>query len=250
MAAVAPGYQNCVNCGAPVDLGGNSEAGNLMRVSFTPGRDPSAQNKNAYETIPRVLVPQPLSQHGDGQVQLVFASPFTAGSPYNSNSLGEIGSNNPASTAYSRRVEYRALYATPLFDLRPELGASQATTSALPINRGNAYGQGSRLILQLERGQAGNADERFYNYQFADFTALVEPTRLFQTCAPQSITASIRNTPIVADDGTSMVTTLLPFQAPANPVRFWQLWIIVDVIANDLVPNAAPAPHKISWWAG
>lgn len=250
MAAQSAGYQSCPSCGMPVDLGGNSQAGDLRRIAGTPGREPDKQNANLYETIPRVQVPQPVSQHHDADVELVFVDPFVAGVPYSNEAYGEIGSNNPVNTAYSRRVIYRALWQSPVFDLRTELGTSQGNANiALPINRGPAYGQGARLNLQLTRGQAGTSYEALYNYQFVDNTALSDSAYMVQTCAPQSVTAAVRNAPI-AIDNTGLATTLLSFSAPANPVRFWQVVIVVDIMANDLLPAASPAFHRVKWWAG
>ena len=246
-SAIIDGYRSCGVCGAPVNLGGNSESGNLHRIAGTPGRDMSKMNMNLLDTIPRVLAPQPLSQYSDGQTSLQFVSPF-ASPTYGKDAYGEIGSNNPVSLAYSRRVEYRAIFTSPLFDLRPELGASAGNPGAASINRGGAYGQGARFNVQLERGRTPNSDERMYNYQTIDFTATADPQKLVQTSAPQSVSAAVRNAPIVLA-GTN-TTTLLSFSPPSNPVRFWQLWFVVDVIANDLVPNALPSQHRVVWWAG
>ena len=247
---IVDGYRNCASCGAPITLGGNSEAGDLHRISATPGRDISKMNANLLDTIPRVLTPQPQSQYSDAWVDLVFIDPFTASSAsaYGNDAFGEIGSNNPVSLAYSRRVLHRAIFASPLFDLRPELGASAGNPGAASINRGGAFGQGSRYNVQLKRGRTSTSGERLYNYSTVDFTALSDPQDLVQSSSPQSISATVRNAPILPTD--ALTTTLLTFSPPANPVRFWTVYVIVDILANAPIADETPAVHKVRWWAG
>ncbi len=239
----------CGGCGLPFAAGAAypqpgvwSQAGKVDAYAW-------AQNPQA--STPTVAIPLPLAIYSEPERQLKFRDPFAAGVPaiYSSNALGEVGSNNPLNVAYSRRVWRRSIWTSPVFDLRPELRSLPNTQDGMPLNRVGALGQGARLLLRLRRGATENNQEGTYNYQSVETVSVGERKLTeFQASAPTSITAAVQASPIVADTDTT--STLLVFAPPGNPVRFWQVMVVVDIPANDTVAEDEPAAHYISAWAG
>jgi len=214
--------------------------------------DQFAWAANPQATTPNQAVPLPLGNYIEQERQLVFRSPFGAGAPamYASDAFGEVGSNDPLNLAYSRRVRLRSVWSSPIFDLRPELRSLPATQDGMPLNRPGALGQGARLLVQLRRGASANNQEGTYNYQTVEFIALGDQKlTMVQAAAPTFISAAVQASPIVTEGTTS---TLLVFNPPGNPVRFWQVYVVVDIPANDGagVPADPAAPHYIKTWAG
>lgn len=246
------GLSACFRCSLPHPAGGGGVlSAEYDRTSgYVPPFEPDAWAQNRLGTTPGSLAPQPLSQVFGDEVRLQFLSPFDANAPalIASNAMGEIGSSNPGSTTdYSRRVRLRALWRSPVFDLRPELGASSGSvTAGTPVNRGTAYGQGMRLVVQLRRTNTATGGERFYCYQYVAWASLTNADQLVQVGAPVSITAAVRNAPIAATGALAQSQHV--FTPPANPVRYWQAGIVCDVIANDADAEAA-AEHRVRFWA-
>jgi hypothetical protein len=207
--------------------------------------------KNGIATTPPPNAsPQPLAGMLGTRIQLRFRDPHAAAAGnLASPGYGEIGSSDPANAAYSRRVIFRALWTSPTFNLRPELRNNGAVGQlGAPINRAGSLGQGARLILRMERGDVGTYSNN-YNYNARDDGSIVDTQdrNIFPVGAPYSISTAIHAAPIVGDGLTSQVLTFAP---PANPIQFWRLTLVVDIIADATQATPTPAPHFITFWAG
>lgn len=251
----------CGYCGTVLPLGAS---GTFMpqpsHVTGIPGTmDPTAWAANPQMSVPGVLTPRPLAQYATPTVPLVFTSPFAAvGSttnsdapPVSSNVYGEVGSDDPTDASYSRRVRLRAIWWSPLFDLRPELqGSAGPAPQGMPISRGPAFGAGASLIVQLRRGSDAGNREELYNYQMQMQTCLFNPDQYLAIMQPPtSITAAVQNSPITNNAPTAMERCQLVFTPPGNPIRYWRVCVVVDVLANGADASAA-IPHEIMAWAG
>jgi hypothetical protein len=137
---------------------------------------------------------------------------------------------------------FRALWQTPPFDLRPDLrsSASADQTLAYPIYRGGAYGAGAVLSVLLEglAGAAADVDPalEFYTLEFAhpvDPVGFAGPfgEGLAPIGSRQNITSQVWAS-------AALGNCLLTFSPPANPVRYWAVAIIIDLVE---IPGA-PAP--------
>ncbi len=191
----------------------------------------------------------PLAQILRSPAQLRFVDPFTSGAEYRDAAYPEIGSNDPANPAYTRRVLFRALWTSPTFNLRPELGtgaqASVSMGTALP--RTGALGQGARALIRLDR-KTLTTYAASYNYSAVDRVSVGNSKELFPSTASYSLTAAVQASPLLDTNGDT--TLLLPFAPPGNPVQYWNVTLVVDIIADSTQAAPTPAAHTVSMWAG
>lgn len=229
---------------------GYNPAGN----SYAGVQKPGAWQENPLGSWPPPNAsPQPLAQYAGSTVEIVFADPFTAGAPYNDIRFGEIGSNDPADAAYSRRVLWRGFWSSPVFDLRPELRSSSGLGElATPLNRAGSLGQGSRVLAELQRLPLGNYAAS-YAYSVRDDVGFISGQDLFPVMAPSNINAAVEASPIITSGTTSV---MLAFTPPGNPVRFWRCYLVIDILADDTLVPPGPATagdvarHFMTVWAG
>jgi hypothetical protein len=133
----------------------------------------------------------------------------------------------------------RAIWRTPIFDLRPELNAASSyLPEASPVNRSGVYGAGARLTLEtrgldtigvmplrvysIEMGGVSDPRQMLAMNQRLDVTShFLDPIPTAQGAPPQ-----LPGLPGLITGGSMMV-----WEPPANPMRYWQVAVIFEVLA-------------------
>jgi len=118
-------------------------------------------------------------------------------------------------------IAAQMIFASPIFDFRPELGAPEGIDpgAVVPIWRANAFGAGGRFFWQLYGVDAIPADIYLAVY-CRDNVHLYNPQLMRSISQWEDITADF-----FATDGFSV---LLELQPAGNPVRFWQTELRFD----------------------
>jgi hypothetical protein len=173
--------------------------------------DPRGQWTNPGSTIPGPLPSQPVDSWWLGDAMpLVWSVPAVSGQ--------------------TAGVFQRALWSSPLFDLRPDLRASHGGNSpAIPIWR-TGYGAGGRLWVQMTglnavAGGIGATENLAVRYQ--EFGHIFNPTQI------QNIGPFVDVTESVSTGGESSSTTLSFFPTgDGYPIRFWRVTITFDKTAD------------------
>jgi hypothetical protein len=214
------------------------------RYAYAPG----TYDREALHANPTGAVPGPLSMENrgywsDANRRLTFqrslgGPPFTwpADSPYGALAYG-----------FGAPVPYaRALWQAGPFDLRPDLRASASAdhTLAYPINRGGAYGAGAAMAVMIQDVSGALASLPLNQQLALEFYALefghVQTPELM---TPLEIRQNITSHVWAAGSGAA----LIPFIPPANPIRYWSIAIIADVIPIDNV-DPSSIPTTLSIW--
>ena len=129
---------------------------------------------------------------------------------------------NPAT-----RVLWRVGWASPVFDLRPDLGAlsdnrANAGVSAIPIWRAAGQNVAAQLFVMIGR----------FN-EFAGLQVLAEEdahicdiTQLASINDPEDVTSAFTS------KGASSLLSFSPF-GDGYPVRYWRLRLQFDILANQ-----------------
>jgi hypothetical protein len=199
--------------------------------------NPQIINANPTQSVPGPASVQNLGYWSDTRKRLMFTNRVggTFPAPY---SNGEYQWGNPNVPAA------RALWQTPVFDLRPDLKASAGVdpSIAFPIMR--PYGSGSLLSAFVENdggvlGSLSNLIVPFLEFYAVGFGHPVDP----QQVAPLSLRRNITSAVWSGASGAA----ILSFVPPSNPIRYWAVAIVVDLLDDD-AGAAPPIPSTLSIW--
>lgn len=123
-------------------------------------------------------------------------------------------------------VLWRTEWATPIFDMRPDLGALSnnrvgAHTSAIPIWRAAGQNIATQLFVQVY----GITDFRGFQVISIEEAHVQDLTQILSVTGPQDITA---------DFTSKGVASLSNFSPPGDgyPVRYWRLRIQFQYLAQ------------------
>jgi hypothetical protein len=215
--------------------------------------DPGAYQPNAPEANPTGSVPGPLAMENRGywsDTRKVFQ--WSARGAVILPAVVRFPYGDPAGGSGPTVGDplFRGLWQTPPFDLRPDLrsSASADQTLAYPIYRGGAYGAGAVLSVLLEnlRTIAGGVVPalEFYTLEFAHPLDPVGHLGAFgEGLAPLGTRQNITSQVWAASTGNALLT----FNPPANPVRYWAVAIILDIVAIPGEPVPVPPAHLTAW---
>jgi hypothetical protein len=269
---VGPYRRACGSCNTPLP-GGGGNVGFPERLTADPAGYDAARERELAGTAP--ASPAALNERAATQSTSAVDTAINMRNPADVPSLqdpayGQWAVPNPVGDPIfglpEQRVALRGLWNSPVFDMRPDLaGDTSQLTRGEVIYRGQNLGQGARLIVRLKIVSDGLLSAAFYNYQFVMRVGYigseVGPAGLEQIHAAQSITASVWNNKAVPfnADGTSTYTHLV-FAPPANPVRFFQVGIVVDRMVREveeaeggvILPVIPPRTntHFVTHWLG
>lgn len=134
----------------------------------------------------------------------------------------------------------RALWKSPIFDLRPDLKASGSyQPEARPIMRGADFGRGARLILRSSGLTQIPVGFKVYSVEFGSTN---NPRQMFAMNARQDITSHFFDpwpaqqggppqAPGLQNFGTG--ASLLGWEPAANPIRFWSVAVIFELTQGN-----------------
>jgi len=143
----------------------------------------------------------------------------------------------------------RALWQSPIFDLRPDLGASSGADHALakPINRSAAFGAGAQLTAMITNtagalSQLSTLQQQALEVYTVEYghPALPNAADLQPLNSAQNVTTHLW----AAGAGSAM----LPFSPPGNPMRYWSVALVFDV-TNVPGVDVTAIPSTLSVWA-
>lgn len=238
----APAYGNaiCWQCGVGLTGGGGSINPNHVPYQTVPGKpNLTGWAENPMRTVPRTQGVQQTFGYWTGSAwsTLVFQDPATismSAEPSHYAVNGQwpalVFGETTAPACYRRAVWF-----SPVFDMRPELaGSASESPIGVPIWRAGAYGQGVRMMLE---GQvSGDGTGLDMNMAYVTFQATRVPTDIAPVHYPQHVGYHGDRNDLA---GSGLNFFAANFQAPANPVRYWQVAVIFD-IAED--PGDTPSP--------
>lgn len=187
-----------------------------------PGpQDFNASQYNPQGTMPNVAVTWPQSNWTCPQTSLSFAAPtFPAITPEGDVQIltGIQGTN------------LRAVWASAVFDLAPQLAASSSLApKGTPVIRG----AGARLYVELEMINGIGSDQ--FNLYACERSHPYDSGKIRAVSPAQAMTQAMWDVPTATP-----FRTRLSFAPPDVGCRFWQVYIIVDR-QTDLLPGAHPA---------
>ena len=136
----------------------------------------------------------------------------------------------------------RALWQTPTFDLRPDLGASAGPDNTLgyPIMR--PFGGGGMLTINIT-GVAMNGDpvpQALTEFNIVEFGHPTDPSRMLPLGLRKNVTSAV----LGGVQGGFSILTVAP---PANPLRYWAAALVVDFGVAG-VDNVNDAPSTLNVW--
>lgn len=140
----------------------------------------------------------------------------------------------------TRTVTSRALWRTPVFSLRSDIGAlaTEADTGQ-SIWKGAGAGAGSQLAVQIIQDirDPENEPPTLLDVWASDFGSVWKPGQRNLLTAPACLTQAYLDgtyTIITAAEGGgttgAQYTTTMLFDPPSNPIRYWQLYLAFDVM--------------------
>lgn len=134
-------------------------------------------------------------------------------------------------------VLWRTEWATPIFDMRPDLGAlsnnrAGAHTSAIPIWRAGGQNVATQMFVQVY----GITDFRGFQVVSIEEAHVQDLTQILSVTGPQDITADFTS------KGTSSLSTFSP-PGDGYPVRYWRLRVQFQYLSQlDAPVNAGDLP--------
>ena len=182
-----------------------------------PGKyDPSGQFRNPAGTIPRPSpADMPVGAWIGSRVQLTNWTP------------------NPE---LNDRILWRTQWASPIYDLRPDLGAlsdnrSNVTFSGVPVWRAAGQNVAAQLFVQI----SGLLDFRGFQVVSQEEAHVCDVTQIATITGPQDVTAEYTS------KGASSIVTYSPF-GDGYPVRYWRLRVEFNILANQGFPAPGDPP--------
>jgi hypothetical protein len=132
----------------------------------------------------------------------------------------------------------RAIWRTPIFDLRPELNAASSyLPEASPVNRSGVYGAGARLTLETRGLDSISSAIRVYSVELGGVS---DPRQMLAMNQRLDVTSHFFD-PIPTGQGAppqrpglpGLITgsSMMVWEPPANPLRYWQVAVIFEVLA-------------------
>ncbi len=182
--------------------------------------DPNASQFNPQGTMPNVAPTWPQSNWTCPQTNLSWdETPFAAITPQNDVQI------------YPSTIPIRrAVWASSIFDLAPQLLASSALApKATPIIRGAS----ARLYVEIE--MLSGLSQDIFNLYSCERSHPYDSAKVLAVSGAQAITQALWDTP-----PNVPLRTRLSFAPPDVGCRFWQVYIIV-VQETDAVVGALPA---------
>jgi len=214
------------------------------RYAYDPGPyEPNAPMANPTQSVPGPVALENRGYWSDVERAMRFTlsggALFPAATGLNAPEINGVGAGVPFA---------RALWRSAVFDLRPDLRASASVdyTVAFPINRSAAFGAGGALscMIGVINGALQDlplATAQVLELYTVEYGHVLDPTQLAALDTRQNATSTLW----AAQTGTA----LLAFTPPANPIRYWQVALIFDLITVDGAADP-PVPTNLSVWGG
>ena len=176
--------------------------------------DPSGPLRNPGSTIPRPSpADMPVGGWIGGRVQMVDWEP------------------NPAPNTL-----WRVKWASPIFDLRPDLGAlSENRANVRPSGMAVWRAAGQNIAAQLFVQISGITDFRGFQVVSQEEAHVADVTQLLPIIAPQDVTDNFTSR------GDSSVVTYSPF-GDGYPIRYWRLRLIFNILTDQGFPLPPASP--------
>lgn len=176
--------------------------------------DPSGQFRNPASTIPR---PSP--------------SDMPVGGWFGTTTPVIDWTANP-----SPNVLWQAVWSSPIYDLRPDLGAlsdnrNNARFSGVSVWRAAGQNIAAQLFVQISAVQ----DFRGFQVLSQEEAHISDVTQILSVTGQQDVTAEFTSR------GASSIVTYSPY-GDGYPIRYWRLKLRFNILDNQDFPPAAQPP--------
>lgn len=135
---------------------------------------------------------------------------------------------------------FTASWQSPIFDLRPELRGSSmsAPQGVVPIWR-YTYGAGGQLFVQVENLLSAGDSLTGLVVNVIESGHVNDVRRLATIAQPEDVSSNFTN------NQQSAVLVIMP-PGSGYPLRYWQVQITFDILADVSAPPAAGPPYIVS----
>lgn len=133
-------------------------------------------------------------------------------------------------------ILWRVVWASPIFDLRPDLGALSENrnvprVSAVPIWRAAGQNSGAQLFVQCSTPN----DSRGLQVVSTEEAHVCDVTQVVGITGAQDVTAEFTS------KGLASVVTFSPY-GDGYPIRYWRLFLRFEIVTNQNFPEPGTPP--------